>query len=84
MELITRRVIRDLEGDPDANLELYAKTDSEQYKKMVSEIASRLNLSSLKFSKIEDLIEAIGLDKCQVCTHCFDGTSAFTLEETNE
>ena len=84
MELITRRVIRDLEGDPDSNLELYAKTDSEQYQKMVSEIASRLNLSSLKFSKIEDLIEAIGLDKCQVCTHCFDGSSAFTLEETNE
>lgn len=50
---------------------------------MVSEIARRLNLSSLKFTKLEDLVKAIGLPKCQICTHCFDGSSAFTLEETN-
>ena len=83
LELITRRVIRDFEGDENKNLEAYTRTDSPEYKRMVDEIARRLNLDSLKFSKLETLIEAIGLPKEQVCTHCFDGSSAFTLEEIN-
>jgi amidophosphoribosyltransferase len=42
---------------------------------MVGEIARRLGLSSLKFARIEDLVESIGLPKERVCTHCFDGSS---------
>lgn len=57
----------------------YARTDSPEYKAMVAEIAKRLNLDSLQFSKIETIIEAIGLPKCKVCTHCFDGSSKHTL-----
>jgi amidophosphoribosyltransferase len=79
MELLTRRTIEELEGDANKNLEKYATTDSPEYKKMVNTIAERLNLSSLKFSKLETLIEAIGLPKCKVCTHCFDGSSKHTL-----
>ncbi len=75
MELITRQIIRDFEGDDKANLEKYAQTDSPQYQRMVAEIARRLGLSTLKFAKLEDLIESIGMPKCKVCTHCFDGTS---------
>ena len=75
LELITRRVICDFEGDDKANLEKYATTDSPEYQRMVSEIARRLGLSSLKFAKLEDLIESIGMPKCKICTHCFDGTS---------
>ena len=75
LELITRRIIRDFEGDDKAKLDLYAKTDSPEYKRMVEEIARRLGLTSLKFARIEDLIESIGLPKSQVCTHCFDGSS---------
>jgi len=75
MELITRQIIRDFEGDDKANLEKYAKTGSPEYERMVVEIARRLGLSTLKFAKLEDLIEAIGMPKCKVCTHCFDGTS---------
>ena len=75
MELITRRVIADLEGDPDKNLQDYATTDSEKYKAMVAEICRRLNLTSLRFSSIENMVEAIGLPKCRICTHCFDGSS---------
>ena len=77
LELITRRVIADLEGDPNKNLEEYAKTDSPKYRKMVEEIGSRLGLSSLKFNTLEILIRSIGLPKEKVCTHCFDGTSHF-------
>jgi amidophosphoribosyltransferase len=75
MELITRRVIADLEGDHNANLEAYCKTDSPEYKKMVEEIRRRLGLTSLRFSSLENIVNAIGLPKCKVCTHCFDGSS---------
>ena len=77
MELITRRIINRLEGNPDKNLERYATTDSPEYKRMVEEIRKEFGLDSLKFNKIETLIEAIGLPKCKVCTHCFDGSSHF-------
>lgn len=77
LELITRRIVKELEGDENTNLDKYATTDSPEYKKMVSLIAERFGLSSLKFNTLETLIEAIGLPKCKVCTHCFDGSSHF-------
>ena len=77
MELITRQIIKELEGDENKNLEKYATTGSPEYEKMVGIIAKRFGLSSLKFNTIETLIEAIGLPKCKVCTHCFDGSSCF-------
>lgn len=80
MELITRRMIQKFEGDPNKNLDKYATTDSPEYKRMVDEIAKELGLTTLKFNTIEQLIEAIGLPKCKVCTHCFDGSSQFSLE----
>lgn len=80
MELITRRMIQKFEGDPNKNLDKYATTDSPEYKRMVDEIAKELGLTTLKFNTIEQLNEAIGLPKCQVCTHCFDGSSQFSLE----
>ena len=77
MELITRRIIGKLEGDPNKNLDKYATTDSPEYNRLVEEIRSHFKLNSLKFNKLETLIEAIGLPKCQICTHCFDGSSHF-------
>ena len=74
LELITRRIIKDREGDPDKNLDRYATSDSPEYKAMVKEIADRLGLTTLRFSKIENLIASIGMPKCRLCTHCFDGT----------
>lgn len=75
LELITRRIIQDFEGDHTAKLKEYATTDSPEYNRMVDEIARQLELSSLRFSKLEHLVESIGLPKCNLCTHCFDGTS---------
>ena len=74
LELITRQVIQEFEGDPNKNLEKYSTTDSPEYNRMVNEIAHRLGITTLKFNKIESLIQAIGLPKNRVCTHCFDGT----------
>ena len=77
MELITRRIIKELEGDADKNLAEYAKTDSPCYNMMVDIIRQRLGLTTLKFNKLETLVKAIGLPKCKLCTHCFDGSSCF-------
>lgn len=83
LELITRRIIAEFEGDPNKNLERYTETGSPEYCRLVEEIAKRLKLDSLKFSTIEDLVASIGLPKCRICTHCFDGSSFHTLENDN-
>ena len=75
MDLITRRVIRKLEGDDvsDAVLAEYADPDSERYNNMCEEIRQRSNFTSLRYHRIDDMVEAIGLEKCKLCTYCFDG-----------
>ena len=77
LELITRRIIKRLEGEDDKNLHLYQKTASPQYKTMVEEIRKELNITTLQFNSLENLIEAIGLPKEDLCTHCWDGSSCF-------
>lgn len=77
LELITRRIIKELEGDENKNLEKYATTGSPEYERMVEIIRERLGLTSLKFNTLENLVDAIGLPKCKLCTHCFDGTGCF-------
>lgn len=77
MELITRRVIADLEGNPDANLDKYADDTTPEYVAMVEKIRERLGLTTLKFNTIGDIVKAIGLPKERICTHCFDGSSYF-------
>ena len=77
MELITRRIIEEVEGDPNKNLEKYATTNSPEYNLLVEKIKNRFNLTSLKFNPIETLVESIGLPKEKICTHCFDGSSRF-------
>ena len=83
LELITRRIIKDFEGDDKKNLGRYATTGTPEYERMVNEIARRLGLSSVKFATLEDLVESIGLPKERLCTHCFDGTS-YCHEQGNE
>lgn len=77
LELITRRIIKELEGDENKNLEKYATTGSPEYERLVEIIRERFGLSSLKFNTLETLVESIGLPKCKLCTHCFDGSSHF-------
>ena len=77
LELIARRIIKQIEGEDDKDLDLYQKTDSPQYTKLVDEIRKELKISTLKFNSLENLVEAIGLPKEKLCTHCWDGTSYF-------
>ena len=75
LELITRRIIQDFEGDHTAKLDRYATAGTPEYERMVAEIARQLGLSTLQFNSMEDLVASIGLPKERVCTHCFDGSS---------
>ena len=77
LELITRRIIKELEGDENKNLEKYATAGSQEYFRMVEVIRERFGLTSLKFNTVDNLVKAIGLPKCKICTHCFDGSSHF-------
>lgn len=74
LELITRRIIRDLEGDPNKNLDKYARPDTPEYERMVEILRQHFGLTSLRFNTLDALVRAIGLPKCKLCTHCFDGT----------
>jgi len=76
MELAGRRAIQELNGN-DFELEEYSNPDSEKYKKMVAKIAEKLDLDSLVYQRLDDLISAIGLPKEKLCTHCWDGSSYF-------
>ena len=72
MDLITRQVIKAIDGNFD-HLEEYTDDSTERYNAMVDEIATRLNFTSLKYHLLDDIVEAIGLDKCQLCTYCWTG-----------
>jgi amidophosphoribosyltransferase len=76
LELAGRKAVFELEGEK-ADLAEYANSDSEKHKKMVEKIAKTLNLDSLMYQRLDDLIEAIGLPKEKLCTHCWDGTSYY-------
>ncbi|MDO4319790.1 MAG: amidophosphoribosyltransferase [Bacteroidales bacterium] len=84
LELITRRIIRDFEGDDAAKLDLYSTEGTPEYERMVAEIARQLGLTSLKFCNIDDMIASIGIPKCRVCTHCFDGSGCHPDEAYRE
>lgn len=75
MDLITRRVIRDLEGDnvTDEILKEYSDPDSERYQNMCEEIRKRSHFTSLRYHRLDDMIESIGLPKCKLCTYCWNG-----------
>ena len=76
MDLIARKVIADLEGVEvvtDEMVKEYTQSEHPKYQLMLDEICKRMNFTSLKYHRLEDLVEAIGLPKCKLCTYCFDG-----------
>lgn len=75
MELIARKVINELE-DGEVTKEIlqeYADPDSEKYQKMVDAICEKLNFTSLKYHRLDDMLESVGIDPDKLCTYCWDG-----------
>lgn len=75
MELITRRVILQLEGEgyDESVLQEYADPDSEKYQRMIDEICKQLKFTSLRYHRLDDMIESVGIDADKLCTYCWDG-----------
>ena len=75
MELIARRVINELEGceASEETVREYADPDSEKYEKMVEKICEKLHFTSLRYHRLDDMIEAVGIDTYQLCTYCWNG-----------
>ena len=76
MDLITRRVIARLEGTedvPDEILQQYTDPESEKYEKMIEEIRKELNFTSLRYNRLDDMLDAVGIPKENLCTYCWNG-----------
>lgn len=74
LDLITRRIIREREGDRETEmLQDYADPDSQNYKEMVDEIRKQLNFTSLRFHRLDDMEKSIGISPCKLCTYCWSG-----------
>ena len=75
MDLITRRVIAEREGDnvSEEVLQDYADPESKNYCEMIEEIRKQLKFTSLRYHRLDDMLESIGIDPCCLCTYCWNG-----------
>ena len=76
MDLAARRAIREMEPTGDVDLAAYTDPDGDKYAEMVERIRCRLNLTTLRYQRLDDLVEAIGLPKEKLCTYCWDGAES--------
>ncbi len=74
MDLITRRIIKEMEGDgKNVNLSAYSNPETPEYQEMVKRIGVQLNFTSLRYHRLDDMMESVGIDKNKLCTYCWDG-----------
>jgi amidophosphoribosyltransferase len=73
LDLAGRKAVKELEGRGDAYLDQYSNPGNEKYSTMVERIRARLQLTTLRYQKLDDLVAAIGLPKERLCTYCWDG-----------
>lgn len=75
MDLITRRVINRLENGNVTSeiLSKYSDPDTKEYAEMVEEIRKELNFTSLRFNRLDDMLDAVGIEKSKLCTYCWNG-----------
>lgn len=75
MDLITRRVIKQLEGEnvSDETLKKYCNPDTPEYANMLEEIRKQLHFTSLRFHRLDDMLDSVGIDHCNMCTYCWNG-----------
>ena len=76
MDLITRRVINDIEGENVQAKEIlndYTDPESDRYEKMIEGIRKQLNFTTLRYHRLDDMMESVGIDKNKLCTYCWDG-----------
>jgi amidophosphoribosyltransferase len=77
MDLASYIAVKELTGREDCDMKEYSDPENDKYKSMVEQVRKRLDFTSLQYQKLDDLVEAIGLPKEKLCTHCWDGSSYF-------
>ena len=77
LDLATHAAVFQLTGREYSDMREYSDTANGKYNEMVEQIRKNLGLTSLKFQKLNDLVDAIGLPNEKLCTHCWDGSSYF-------
>ena len=74
MDLITRRILKEMEQEGRTiDLKAYVDPDSAEYNEMVERICKQQNFTSLRYHRLDDMIEAVGIDRNKLCTYCWDG-----------
>ncbi|MBQ8415586.1 MAG: amidophosphoribosyltransferase, partial [Clostridia bacterium] len=74
MDLLARRMIMELEGEEGfKHLDEYSDSSTERGKNLRRIICEKFHFDSLEFQSLEGIIEAIGIDKCKLCTYCWNG-----------
>ena len=74
MDLLSRRIILELEGEEGfKHIDEYADSSTERGQKMRKRIAEKLGFDSLEFQTLDGVVEAIGLNPCELCTYCWNG-----------
>ena len=73
-ELVSRQAIRSLEGEQGMeHIEEYARFGSQRYRNMVEEIGKILNMTTLEYLSLDSMLDSVGIDKCKLCTYCWNG-----------
>lgn len=74
MDLITRRIIQEIAGDyANVHLETFSNPDTPEYQAMIDKICEQLNFTSLRYHRLDDMIDSVGIDRSKLCTYCWDG-----------
>jgi len=77
LELATHTAVKQLEGRENDEMKAYSDCNTEKYHAMVEQMRKNVGVTTLAFQRLDDLVDAIGLPKCKLCTHCWDGSSYF-------
>ncbi len=77
MDLITRRIIKEREGDnvSEETLQKYCDPDTPEYAAMLEEIRKELHFTTLRYHRLDDMLDSVGIDHCKLCTYCWNGES---------
>ena len=74
LDLITRRILKEIEQEGRyVDLEAYSNPDTPEYAEMLQRICKEMHFTTLRYHRLDDLIESVGIDRCKLCTYCWDG-----------
>jgi len=75
MDLITRRIIEKFEGKNASEevIKKYCDPDTPEYAKMLEEIRKELHFTTLRYTRLDDMLDSVGIDHCKLCTYCWNG-----------